>query len=122
MRKIKVVYFDVLNDKRPEVIDINIDTNDDFHKLLNCETVNITTRSIGGKKYAIVCDDVGAIKFKHMSVFGYEAQTRIFGNVIIANAKGEDLDSLSLVDVVRIFTRVGTFTTNVRRPIILSDY
>lgn len=120
-KKITAIYFDVENYKRPEVKEIDVSTNDEIHKLLNCSTINIPYRSIGGKTYCVICDDVGLLEHKPLSIYDYNSYARVYGNVIITNAKGEDLDSLSPADIVRILSRVGTITTNVKRPILFAD-
>ena len=35
---------------------------DDFYTLLDCNVIDIVTRSVGGKAFSIVCDDEGLLK------------------------------------------------------------
>ena len=121
MNKITAIYFDVENGKEPEVIQLDVATNDEIHKLLNCSTIDIPYRSIGGKTYCVICDDVGLLEHKPLSVFDFNSYARVYGNVIIANQKGDELASLNPSDIIRIKSRVGKLITKVSRPIIFAD-
>lgn len=122
MEKIKVFYLDVENAKEPEIVDIRNDNNDDLHRLLKCDTINVTYRSFGGKKYCVVADDVGALKKNpKLSVYAYDGYQRIYGNVIVACSKGEDLASLEHIDIVRLKTCMARYVTDKSYPVLRTD-
>ena len=120
-RKITAIYFDVENGKRPEVKEVDVSTNDEIYKLLNCSAIEIPSLSIGGKTYCVVCDDVGLLERKPLSIFTHNSYSRVYGNVLITNQYGDELDSLSTVDIVRIISRVGRYVTNETRPVLFAD-
>ena len=113
MNKIVVLFLDVENAKDPEVIEIDNDNLNEFKRLIGCEHIDVTRRSFGGKKFCIVCDDVGALKLnKKLSCYAYNHFQRIYGNVIIACEKGKDLDSISKIDLVRLNSCVAQYHTD----------
>ena len=72
MNKIKVLFLDVNNAKEPEVIEVNNQNTKDFKRLIGCNTIDITTRFFGGKRYCVVADDEGALKQdRKLSVFSH---------------------------------------------------
>ena len=113
MNLIKAFYLDVEHAKAPEIIEINNDNLDDFRRLIGCEHIDITRRSFGGKQFLVVCDDIGALKFdRKLSVYGFNVYDRVYGNIIIANQDGEDLSSISEVDLIRLNNSVCRYVTD----------
>ena len=120
MKRIKVLFLDVINSKEPEIIEVNNQNTKDFKKLIGCDTITITQRLFGGKSYCVVADDVGLFKEnKKLSVFSHNIYERIYGNVIIANFDGrEDLESLTNVDLVRILSCRARYVTDKAYPVL----
>ena len=123
MNKIRVLFLDVKNAKEPQIIEVCNDNNDDFHRLIECDTIDVTQRSLGGKKYCIVADDVGAIKENpKLSVRSIHSYERIYGNVIIANFDGiENLSSLEDVDIVRLLMSQARYVTDKPYTVLKTD-
>ena len=113
MNKIKVYYLDVEHAKAPEIVEIDNDNLNEFKKLIGCEHIEITRRAFGGKQFCVVCDDIGALKFdRKLSVYGFNVYDRVYGNIIIANQDGEDLSSISEVDLIRLNNSVCRYVTD----------
>ncbi len=123
MNKIRVLFLDVKNAKEPQIIEVCNDNNDDFHRLIGCDMIDVTQRTLGGKKYCIVADDEGALKYnRKLSVWSFNSYERIYGNVIIANFDGvEDLSSLEDVDVVRLLMCQARYVTDKPYTVLKTD-
>jgi len=70
----------------------------DLYDLLKCSYIDIVHRRIGGKTYAMVCDDEGALKSDaKVSAFYETGAPALFGNILIVkdNKKGDDVISLT---------------------------
>lgn len=123
MNKIRVLFLDVKNAKEPQIIEVCNDNNDDFHRLIGCDVIDVTQRTLGGKKYCIVADDVGALKYnRKLSVWSFNSYERIYGNVIIANFDGiENLSSLEDVDIVRLLMCQARYVTDKPYTVLKTD-
>lgn len=122
MNKIKVYYLDVEHAKAPEIVEIDNETNDDLYRLLNCSCIDVTRRSFGGKEFLVIVDDVGALKKdRKLSVYGFNVYDRLFGNIIIANKRGNDLDSISDIDLIRLNSRVCRYVTDKAYNVLMVD-
>ena len=79
-----------------------------FYKVLNCQTIDITQRSIGGKVFDIVCDDEGLLKENpRPSALRKDGKIMLVGNLFVCNHYKEHLTSLSKEDVNFIMNNVG---------------
>lgn len=111
MRKIKVLLASVTkgeNFLQPMEIEDDLKT---FYKLIDCDTIDIVTRSFGGKFFDIICDDEGCFKENPCFSASNRAGTDgIVGNIIITGAADREgnLTSLTDEDVKRI-SSVTTF-------------
>lgn len=104
--------------KRSYLIDVNntsreIEIKDDlqeFYKVLNCSTIDIVSREIGGKYYDIVCDDEGLCNNNPIvSAYDRNCRPMLVGNLLIFGV-GEDgeLGSLTDEDVEHIKKSIRT--------------
>ena len=97
-----------VEEEKVEVVEIE-DELQSFYNLLKVDLITIPTFSIGGKDYAIVCDDEGLLKENKISAFHsvYGEPSGLVGNLFIVN-NGEcgELESLTDEDVNRIKRRL----------------
>ena len=99
MRKLRVVYLDVENGKFAEerVID---DDLQEFYKLLNCNTIDIVRRMVGGVKVCIICDDEGY--FNPNPKVGahtlFNVSPPLVGNLIFAGTEDNEGNLTDLTD------------------------
>ena len=122
MNKIKVYYLDVEHAKAPEIVEIDNETNDDLYRLLNCSCIDVTRRSFGGKEFLVIVDDVGALKKdRKLSVYGFNVYDRVYGNIIIANQDGEDLGSITDIDLIRLNNCVCRYVTDKAYNVLMVD-
>ncbi|MBE5751026.1 MAG: DUF3846 domain-containing protein [Clostridiales bacterium] len=93
--KIKVVYYNVIDRKNPEIIEIEDDI-EVFHKLLKCDCIDIVTRDIYNQRYSIIVDDEGALKEKPIvsAISLSKGACPLFGNLIICKSNPPELESL----------------------------
>lgn len=96
-----------------------IERFEDYYKLVGCETFDITTRFIGGEKFALIVDDVGLWKEDPLVSAIYEDGTfGLVGNILILKQKGPDLVSLKPDQIQRILDN----TTMVRgKPLLFLE-
>ena len=84
--KIKVIYSNVIEDKHPEVIEIEEEDLHEIYRLLNCDAIDIVRRRIGDNMYRIIVDDLGLLKpnplLSSFSLINRDAV--LVGNLIIA--------------------------------------
>ena len=81
---------------------------DEYYKLLNCRSIDIVQRKIGGKHYDIICDDEGLL-FEDwkpaMAIVDENSEIKqlLAGNLfIVLNDNQGNLRSLTKEDAVRI--------------------
>lgn len=68
-----------------------------YYAALNCSLIDITSRTIGGRRFLVVCDDEGLLKNDaQLSAIAPSGEVMFVGNLFIAKSDGEDdLESLS---------------------------
>ena len=98
--------------ERGRVCELEIEEGDDslepFYKALNCSTIDITQRSIGGRVFDIVCDDEGLlVENPRPSAVRQDGKIMLVGNLFICNHYKEHLASLSKEDCKFILQNVG---------------
>ena len=114
-KKLLGVLVDVENEK-VEAMEIE-DELDSFYKILNCSTIDIVVRNIGGrhkKAFDIVCDDEGLFKEpQKISAIDNLGNVQLVGNIFITGTADSDgnLTSLSASDVAYITSRVQKMGT-----------
>lgn len=100
----------------------------EFYRLLKCDLIDIPVRSIGGKPYHIICDDVGffANDPKPSAVYRNSQTVGLVGNLLIAgecDCEG-DILGLSDEDVKRILANtqgVLDMTDMLPRQVLVLD-
>lgn len=114
-KKLLGVLVDVENEK-VEAMEIE-DELDSFYKILNCSTIDIVVRRIGGrckKTFDIVCDDEGLFKEpQKISAIDNLGNVQLVGNIFITGTADNEgnLTSLSKSDVAYIKSRVQKMGT-----------
>lgn len=98
MNKINVLILDPINGL-PQLKVIE-DSLQEYYRILNCNFIDIVKRYIGGKPFIFVIDDIGALKKElYPSLIDSKGNPMLVGPIIIANAEGEDLSSLTERDL-----------------------
>ena len=91
---------------------LDVENNlDSYCKLLDCRTIDITTRKIGYKYYDIICDDEGLLKESNiMSAIDSYDEPALVGSILICNfdTKGNEKD-LTERDIQNIGGYILTF-------------
>lgn len=84
-------------------VDVKADL-DDFYRLINCNTIDIARRSIGGKVYEIICDDDGLFQHdRRMSAMDKRHNQQFVGNLLICKYAGNgELAGLTDSDCVHL--------------------
>jgi len=78
-----------------------------YYGILNCDCIDIVTRVIGGKRFAIVCDDEALLKPNHIpSAYDEDGYPMLCGNIFVTNDDGEDIASITDEDEAIIFKAV----------------
>ena len=114
-KKLLGVLVDVENEK-VEAMEIE-DELDSFYKILNCSTIDIVVRNIGGrhkKAFDIVCDDEGLFKEpQKISAIDNLGNVQLVGNIFITGTADNEgnLTSLSDSDVAYIKSKVQKMST-----------
>lgn len=92
----KVVYLNVLENKKAQVLDI-VDELDEFYRLIKCSHIDIARRKIGENYYDIICDDDGLfVESPKISAINNLGEPMLVGNLIICDS--EDGYEKSLTD------------------------
>lgn len=106
--KVKGVLLDVRAPRGSvSVIDLEEDDLEEFYEALNCNTIDITTRGVGDRKFVIVCDDEGLLQENPtISAIGPDGKFTFVGNLFICNRYKEHLASLSVDDINHILKNV----------------
>lgn len=111
-RKLFVVLIDVEKEETSMLtIDDDLDT---YYKLLNCSTIDIVTREIGGKRFDIICDDEGTFKCpQKISAINDLGMPMLVGNLIICGEADKEgyCTSLSTDDALHIMKYVQNMST-----------
>lgn len=122
MTMIKGILIDA-KERKVEIVSINDELNE-YYKLLDCEYIEIPVRNIGGKPYAIVCDEEGLLLKKYMSAVHENSMEILVGNLFICN-NGNDgyLHSLNKGDIELILGHTTNYSTrgDVIRPLLVLD-
>jgi len=91
---------------------------DGYYKLLDCQTIDIVSRKIGGKYYDIVCDDEGLFKDQvKVSAVDGSGQAMLVGKLFICKHDGHgNKVGLDDDDILNIESCL------IRRVILKGDY
>ena len=95
---------------------------DELYRVLNCDTIDIVVRSIGGKDFDIVCDDEGLFKDPVVvsAVSLADGSPALVGNLFICSHEGPELKSLDHNEVVHVLTHTWNVSDwNLTWPVIV---
>ena len=101
--KIRAVFVDVYGSERAEVIWVKPEL-EEYYQLLQCHTIDMPMRNIGGKSFQIICDDEGLLKSDYrVSAFGKSThEPMLAGNILICQYDGKE-DVVGLTEEETIF-------------------
>lgn len=108
----KTVFLDVLNGKDAEVIDIE-DQLEAFYEKLDCRSIDIVQRKIGGKWFAVMCDEEGLFRDPQVvSAINDIGQPMFVGNLMFFHeTKDGEIIGLSDDDIDHILRHIGRIYT-----------
>lgn len=106
----RALLLDVEERKVKEVEAIGLE---DYYKMIDCRMIDIVNRSIGNKRYDIICDDEGLLKDNvTISAINKDWQEMLVGNLIICGAADMgELTDLTDDDIKHIRTKIITART-----------
>lgn len=59
---------------------------DNYYRLLDCDCIDIVTRTVDGREFDIICDDEALLKDSPVpSAIGKHGQAVLFGNLLIVH-------------------------------------
>lgn len=105
--KVRGILIDVSGNKveEREVEECNLD---DLYGILNCNTIDIVVRTIGGKPFDIVCDDEGLLKENPIvTAISEKGDYMLVGNLFICNHNKDCLASLNDDDIAHIMDNMS---------------
>lgn len=107
--KIKGFLVDVSDSPKAELVEVENDSLEQLHKILNCDCIDITVRSIGGNRFDIVCDDNGLFAENPTpSAVGTDCAVKLVGNLFICHHDYDgNLVSISDEDFKIIQAHIG---------------
>jgi len=80
----KMYLVDVENEKIG-AIDIEPEL-DEYYRVLCCDTIDVATRSVGGKYFDIICDDEGLLKDRpKISLVDKHGKAMLVGNLLFCH-------------------------------------
>lgn len=72
---------------------------EDYYKLIECRCIDIVSRTIGGKRFEIICDDEGLFKeLPKISALDCDGNPMLVGNLLIAGGEVIDGELTSITD------------------------
>lgn len=84
---------------KDEVKVVEVNGLDDYYKLIECDTIDIAYRSIGGKAFDIICDDEGLLKeSRRVSAVKVTGEPALVGNLIVCGEADEEGEETSLTE------------------------
>lgn len=97
-----------------EFKEVTCDSLDDYYRYLECDTFDITSRNVGGKRFDIFVDDIGLFKDALITGVSPELEVMLVGNLIFANHDQEgNTTSLSDADIKLIKKeKIGIMNSN----------
>lgn len=100
---VKGLLVDVGAGKRFSIEYVDENDLDTIYKILECDCIDIVTRMIGAKAFAIVCDDEELLNANPVpSAVDAKGYPMLVGNIFICNRNGPELASLSNEDIDHI--------------------
>ena len=98
----------LLDAEERKVKEVEANGLEDYYKMIDCRMIDIVNRSIGNKRYNIICDDEGLLKDNiTISAINKDWQEMLVGNLIICGlAKQGELTSLTDEDIAHIKKKI----------------
>lgn len=79
------------------------DTLDSYYRALNCTTIDIVSRTIGGQRFDIVCDDEGTFKEDvRISALDRACQPMLVGSLFVCKSADGRLQSLNDTEIAHV--------------------
>lgn len=79
------------------------DTLESYYKTLDCSTIDIISRTIGGKRFDIVCDDEGTFREDvRISALDRACQPMLVGSLFVCKSKNGELISLNDAEIAHV--------------------
>ena len=124
--KMLAVLVDVYGRGRIHTVRVKDDL-DEFYRLLQCATIDMPTRWIGGQEFIVICDDEGLFREDRKVSARNGNEIMFFGNLLVVKCAGEgEIRGLypdEAAHVMRHVAGLGMFTENGRMDIweVLTD-
>jgi len=94
-----------------------------YYDLIQCDTIDLVTRTVGGQAYAFVVDDDGRLFNRMPTVIADDGEVLLVGNVVILRRDGSELASLTEGDVENIVHHMVRVSENGRlRQVLVAGY
>lgn len=107
-KKLTGVLVDVVS-KKVDVVHLDQERElDELYRVLNCDTIDIVVRDIGGRKFDIVCDDEGFLKDPIVvsAVNMADGSPALVGNLFICSHEGPELKSLDRNELLTVMMEI----------------
>ena len=105
-QKMLAVFVDVYGSGLVKAVRVKDDL-DEFYSFLDCTTIDMPTRWIGGKEFVVICDDEALFRngYKPSAYNGNERM--LVGNLlVVADAGGGEVRGLTWDEVVHIMSHI----------------
>ena len=111
-QNIKKLFGVLVNPKECCVIKTEIPADlSGYYEAIDCDCIDIVTRTINGKPFTIICDDEGLLKENPVpSAIDKNENTMLVGNIFVCNSDGENLASLSEEEAKFVIDNVSNYT------------
>lgn len=88
-------------------------TLDSYYEHLDCTTIDIVSRTIGGKRFDIICDDEALLRDNPiLSALDSERFPMLYGNLFVCKSKNGELVSLTDREVSHVLRNAGKLYVN----------
>lgn len=124
--KMLAVFVDVYGRGNVRTVRVKDDL-DEFYRRLDCNTIDMPTRWIGGQEFVIICDDEGLFREDRKVSARNGRDVMLFGNLLVVKYAGEGeirgLTPDEVAHVMRHVSGIGRYTEDGRMDIwgVLSD-
>lgn len=84
------------------------DDLDEFYRFLQCTTIDMPTRYIGGQAFILICDDEGLFRADRKPSARNGNEVMLFGNLLVVKYAGEgEIRGLTPEEVAHVMRNVG---------------
>ena len=109
MKKIKCLLLSPID--TPKEVEIDSENIKELQEIIGCRCFTMVSRIIGGKEYDLWIDDEGLFKVEEdgtilASGICSNAYEILAGKILIANNKGDEMDSLNVEDFTTIMNNL----------------